>query len=50
MNFVVMSGYANEISGPHHSLDSGHFLQKPFTPTALVATVQSALSRRPPND
>jgi PAS domain S-box-containing protein len=41
---MYMSGYPGDVIGQHGVLDSGSFVQKPFTPSALAAKVREAFA------
>jgi signal transduction histidine kinase/ActR/RegA family two-component response regulator len=44
---LLMSGYAQELSGGPADLPSGGFLAKPFSPEGLLQAVRDALDARP---
>jgi PAS domain S-box-containing protein len=41
---MYMSGYPGDVIGQHGVLDSGSFVQKPFTPSALAGKVREAFA------
>jgi PAS domain S-box-containing protein len=43
MRIVYMSGYTDDVTGPHGVLESGAFIPKPFTPTVLARKVRQVL-------
>ena len=46
---LYMSGYTSDVIASHGTLDGGmHFIEKPFSQTALAKKVREALESHPP--